>query len=137
MKYILFMICILGSAIKANSQNAPKVYDPCEKLDTNTIKQLIIGTWVDMKDTSHVMVITVDSLTESILVLEGSTKKIHTSYWSYKFTDNIFSSDEVTCYSLYEYKAGFAHHIDYAINAIDQNYLLLGAEGKAGFKRKN
>jgi hypothetical protein len=137
MKYLSGLLFFLAIAIRGNSQAAPKVFDPCQKLDTNTIKQLIIGNWVDMNDTSHKLSVTVDSLTESILVMEGGVKKIHTSYWSYKFTDNIFSSDEVTCYSLFEYKEGFAHHIDYAINAISENYLLLGASGKMVFKRKN
>jgi hypothetical protein len=137
MKHLLIVFFFLAIGIPDYCQNTPKIYDPCQKLDTNTIKQLLIGNWVDMSDTSHKMVITEDSLTESVLVIENGMKKVHTSYWSYKFTDNIFSTDEVTCYSLYEFKEGFAHHIDYAINAIDEHFLLLGASGKMAFKKKN
>ncbi len=133
MRYLFIFIAI---ALLSRGVNAQKVYDPCQKLDTNTIKHLIIGTWVDMKDSSHVLVVTEDSLTESILIMQGGFKKINTSYWSYSFTDNIFSSDEVTCYSLREFKDGFTHHIDYAINAIDQQYMLLGSTGKNIYKRK-
>jgi hypothetical protein len=134
MKYILVLIAITAFTLESKSQ---KVYDPCQKLDTNTIKRLIIGTWVDVKDTSHTMIITEDSLTERILITDGGFKKVNTSYWSYKFTDNMFSSDDVTCYSLVEYKEGLAHKTDYAINAIDNNYFLLGASGKWVYKRKN
>lgn len=134
MKYLFAVLALATLSLQAISQ---KVYDPCQKLDTNIIKRLIIGTWVDTKDTSHVLFVTEDSLTENIYIMEGGIKKVNTSYWSYKFTDNIFSSDAVTCYSLYEYKDGFTHHIDYAINAIDEHYMLLGSTGKNVYKRKN
>lgn len=137
MKRALIFSIIILFAIQGKSQNAPKVYDPCQKLDTNKIKQLILGTWVDMKDTSHIMTFTDDSLTERILIVEGAVKKINWSFWSYKFTDNIFGTDDVTCYSLVEYKEGYSHHVDFAINAIDDHYLLLGASGKTAFKKKN
>lgn len=133
MKYLLVILALAILSFQGFSQ---KVYDPCQKLDTNSIKRLIIGTWIDTKDTSHVIIITEDSLTENILIMEGGIKKVNTSYWSYKFTDNIFSSDAVTCYSLYEYKEGSTHHIDYAINAIDEQYMLLGSTGKNVYKRK-
>jgi len=137
MKYIVIIMLFAFLGLPAKAQNAPKVFDPCQKLDTNKIKQLIPGTWVDVSDTSHTMVITEDSLTESILITEGLKKKVNVSYWSYKFTDNMFSSDAVTCYSIVEYKEGYSRHSDYAINAIDDKYLLLGSTGKTVFKRKN
>jgi hypothetical protein len=59
------------------------------------------------------------------------------SYFNYKSTDNLFSSDEVTCYSLVEYLPGTIGHTDFAINSITHDYLLLGATGKMAFKRKN
>ena len=59
------------------------------------------------------------------------------SYFNYKFTDNMFSSDDVTCYSLVEYLPGTTGHTDFAINSITNEYLLLGATGKMAFKRKN
>ncbi len=128
---------VLGGLIMGVSGTCQKVYDPCQKLDTNTIKKLILGTWVEMADTSHVLVVTEDTLTERILIDEGGVKKINLSYWSYKFTDNMFSSDDVTCYSLFEYKEGYSHHTDFPINAIDVNYMLLGSTGKKVYKRKN
>ena len=134
MKYLLILISFVAFSYQGFGQ---KVYDPCQKLDTNTIKRLIIGTWIDTKDTSHVLIVTEDSLTENILITEGGIKKVNTSYWSYKFTDNIFSSDAVTCYSLYEYKEGYSHHVDYAINAIDEHHMMLGSTGKNIYKRKN
>ncbi|HTB32913.1 MAG TPA: hypothetical protein VK808_12870 [Bacteroidia bacterium] len=133
MKYISILLILVAATFQCKSQ---KVFDPCQKLDTNTIKRLMTGTWVDMKDTSHTLVITEDSLTEKILIMEGGVKKVNTSYWSYKFTDNMFSSDAVTCYSLVEYKEGYAHKTEYSINAIDENYFLLGATGKNAYKRK-
>jgi hypothetical protein len=133
MKNVLLIFSLALITLTCKSQ---KVYAPCQKLDTNTIKRLIIGTWIDAKDSSHILVVTEDSITENILIMEGGIRKVNTSYWSYSFTDNIFSSDEVTCYSLREFKDGFTHHIDYAINAIDQQYLLLGSTGKNAYKRK-
>jgi len=133
MRSAFFAIALLAITLQAKSQ---KVYDPCQKLDTNKIKQMIIGTWVDQKDTSHILVVTEDSLTERIYITEGGYRKLNTSYWSYKFTDNIFSSDDVTCYSIHEYKEGFTSHVDNAINAIDENYMLLGSTGKNIYKRK-
>jgi hypothetical protein len=137
MKYIVILSFLFAIAIQAKSQDSPKAYDPCQKLDTNAIKQLIIGTWVDAKDTNHVMVITSDSVEENILIIEGLNKKVNQSYWNYKFTDNMFSSDAVTCYSLLEYHENFKSHTELAINAIDQHYLLLGGSGKKVFRRKN
>ena len=133
MKGILLCSVALLIAVIGKSQ---KVYDPCQKLDTNKIKQLILGTWIDIKDTSHVLTFTEDSLTERILIDNNGVKKINMSYWSYKFTDNIFSSDAVTCYSLYEYKEGYSHHTDFPVNGIDNNFLLLGSTGKNAYKRK-
>ncbi len=121
-------------AIQGNSQ---KVSDPCQKLDTNSIKRLIIGTWVEAADTSHYLIFTEDSLTERIMIKEGAVQKVNLSYWSYKFTDNIFSSETVTCYSLYEYKEGYSHHTDFPINGLDEKFLMLGANGKFLYKRKN
>ena len=133
MKNIFILLTFLSITLQCKSQ---KAYDPCQKLDTNTIKRLIIGTWVEVKDTSHVLVITDDSLEESIVIMEGVIKKLNVSYWNYKFTDNIFSSDDVTCYSLYEYKEGYGNHITTAINGLDEHFLLLGASGKTAFKRR-
>jgi hypothetical protein len=137
MKQILIFSAILLMTIQCKAQNAPKPSDPCQKLDTNNIKELILGTWVDMSDSNHSLIINEDTLTENILIVEGGTKKVHTSYWSYTFTDNIFSSDAVTCYSIREFKEGYSHHEDVAINSLDAHYMLLGAEGKTIYKRKN
>ena len=137
MKYIVALSIFLAFTVQGKSQSTPKIYDPCQKIDTNQIKQLIIGTWVDMKDTSHVLVFTEDSLTEKIVIVEGINSKVNLSYFSYKFTDNLFSSDDVTCYSLVEYVQGYSTHTDFAINSVTQNYLLLGASGKMVFKRRN
>lgn len=137
MKLTLILFFILGITMQGKCQSSPKIYDPCQQIDTTTIKQLIIGTWVDTKDTSHTLVITDDSLTERIQIGDGVNKKINISFFSYKFTDNIFSSDAVTCYSLVEYILGYPTHTDFAINSVTQNYLLLGSTGKMAFKRKN
>lgn len=136
MKYTLIVIALMAIAIPGKSQSSPKVYEPCQQFDTNTIKQLIIGTWVDTRDTSHVIAITDDSLTEKIIIDDGATKKFNISYFSYKFTDNMFSSDAVTCYSIVEYIDGSSTHTDFAINSITHDYMLLGATGKMVFKRK-
>lgn len=137
MKYTLIFAFFLATAAPGKSQDSPKPAEPCQQLDTNKIKQLIIGTWVELKDTNHVLVINEDTLTERIQIGDGINKKINTSYFSYKFTDNIFSSDAVTCYSIVEYVQGFKTHTDFAINSVTQNYLLLGSTGKMVFKRKN
>jgi|GEM_PF-1507865 len=137
MKYLLIGVFFLAFAIEAKCQSSYKIYDPCQKLDTNTIRQLLAGTWVDARDTSHVLIITDDSLTEKIVIVEGARKKTNVSYFSYKFTDNMFSSDAVTCYSIVEYMQGYPTHTDFAINSITHDYLLLGATGKMAFKRKN
>lgn len=134
MKYIIALSFVIAFAIQTNAQ---KVYDPCQQFDTNTIKKLIIGSWVDVKDSNHKMVITEDSVEEQIVIGEGVSKKVNMSYFNYKFTDNVFSSDAVTCYSLVEYLAGYPSHTDYAINSITHDYLLLGASGKKVFKRVN
>ncbi|MGP8217499.1 MAG: hypothetical protein ACLQQ4_18165 [Bacteroidia bacterium] len=120
----------------SHAQNAPKPADPCQKLDTNTIKQLILGTWVDMSDTSHTIYFSQDSLVESIKVNMDGKIKSDISYWAYSFIDNLFSSDAVTCYSLREFKEGYGHHTDVAINSVDSQYLLLGATGKTVFRKK-
>ncbi|HXB11217.1 MAG TPA: hypothetical protein VNZ45_04470 [Bacteroidia bacterium] len=133
MKYI---VAILSLMLIASYSQAQKVYDPCQKLDTNDIKKLIVGTWVDTKDSSHVMVITDDSVEENIIVNMGGKVSTNYSYWNYKFTDNIFTTDAVTCYSLREYKEGYSSHVDLSINSIDAHYLLIGASGKKVFKRK-
>jgi hypothetical protein len=135
MKHLVALL-LLSFASYGYSQDAPKTYNPCQKLDTNTIKQLLIGTWVDTKDPSHIMVITTDSVEETIIVTMGSDTRTNESYWNYQLVDNIFSSDDVTCYSLREYKEGYNHHVDNSINSLDKNYLLFGAAGKIVFKRK-
>jgi len=137
MKHVLIFIFFLAISIQVKCQDSPKPADPCQQLDTNTIKQLIIGTWVDTKDTGHTLIITDDSLTERIQIGEGMNKKINTSFFSYKFTDNIFSTDAVTCYSFVEYMQGYKTHTDFAINSVTKNYLLLGSTGKMVFKRRN
>jgi hypothetical protein len=137
MKYPLIFIFFMAIVVQGKCQDSPKPADPCQQLDTNKIKLLILGTWVDRKDTNHVLIITEDSLTERIQIGDGMNKKINTSYFSYKFTDNIFSSDAVTCYSIVEYVPGYPNHTDFAINSVTQNYLLLGSTGKVVFKRRN
>jgi hypothetical protein len=133
---MLIMAFMLAFVMEGKSQDSPKVYDPCQKLDTNTIRQLMEGTWVDTKDTSHMLIITDDSLTERIVITEGASKKVNVSYFDYKFTDNMFSSDVVTCYSIVEFMDGNSTHTDFAINSITQDYMLLGATGKMVFKRR-
>jgi hypothetical protein len=133
MKHI---VTILAIALIANIGFAQKAYTPCQQLDTNKIKDLLIGTWVQADDTAHTLVITDDTLTENITVMMGNVPTRNVSYWSYKFTDNFLSTDAVTCYSLREYKDGYDKHTDVSINSIDGHYLLLGAEGKKVFKKK-
>lgn len=137
MKYMLIAAFCMAFAIKGKCQNAPKPLDPCQKLDTNTIKQLLLGTWIDQSDTSHILTITDDTLTEKIVIVEGNVNKLNISYFSYKFTDNIFSTDAITCYSIVEYTEDSPTHTDFAINSITHNYLLLGGAGEKVFKRKN
>lgn len=137
MKYLPIAAFLLMFATIAQCQSSFKIYDPCQQLDTNNIRQLLTGTWVDVRDTSHILTITDDSLTEKIVIDEGTGKKVNVSYFSYRFTDNMFSSDAVTCYSIVEYMQGFQTHTDFAINSITHNYLMLGATGKMAFKRKN
>jgi hypothetical protein len=137
MKYSMIFIFFLAISFQAKCQDLPKPADPCQQLDTNKIRDLITGTWVDMKDTNHVLVINEDSLTERIQIGEGMNRKINTSFFSYRFTDNIFSSDAVTCYSIVEYVQGYKTHTNFAINSITKNYLLLGSTGKMVFKRRN
>jgi len=134
MKYLLFIVSLFFASI-AYSQDAPKPGDPCQKMDTNTIKKLLVGTWVDAKDPTHVMVITDDSVEETIIIKMGNDTHKDVSYWNYKLTDNIFSTDDVTCYTLRQFKAGYDHHVDNAINTVDAHYLLLGASGTTVFKR--
>jgi hypothetical protein len=134
MKYIIALFVLFAITVQCKSQ---KVYDPCQTMDTNTIKQLIIGTWVDVKDSNHVIVMTSDSVEETIVIGSGVNKKVNVSYLNYKFTDNVFSSDAVTCYSLVEYLQGYPNHTDFAINSVDAHYLLLGSTGKAIYKRRN
>jgi hypothetical protein len=136
-KIMKHLIAIVLFAIIANTSVSQKVYDPCQKLDTNTIKKLLIGTWVDMKDTTHIMTITSDSVEETIIINRVLGKDADVSYWNYKFQDNFLSTDAVTCYTLREYKAGYAHNVDLNINSVDEHYLLLGASGKSVFKKRN
>jgi len=136
MKGTLAVILLLLCANFSNAQSAPAPFDPCQKLDTNNIKQLIYATWVDVNDTSHTLYITSDSLVEKIVVVMGGVPKTDISYWSYKFVDNLFSTDAVTCYSIREFKDGYSHHTDVGINGISKDYLLLGSNGKKVFKRK-
>jgi len=134
MKNALLIITLLLSTL-AYCQDIPKPYDPCQKLDTNNIKKLLIGTWVDTKDPSHIIVITDDSVEETILIKIGNDTHEDQSFWNYKLIDNLFSNDDVTCYTLREYKAGYDHHVDNAINGIDSHYMLLGSSGKLVFKK--
>lgn len=136
MKYTLILFFFLAFATYSKGQDMPKIYDPCQQFDTNAIRGLMTGTWIDSHDTSHLLIITDDSLTEKIVIMEGANKKVNVSYFSYKFTDNMFSSDAVTCYSLVEYMDGYPTHTTFAINSITPNYLLLGATGKMIYKRK-
>ncbi|HSY75943.1 MAG TPA: hypothetical protein VK890_03755 [Bacteroidia bacterium] len=135
MKYIIIFALFL-SANFCFAQNAPKPVDPCQKLDTNNIKDLLLGTWIDQGDTSHHIYFSPDSLVETIKTMVDGKFKIDISYWSYKFVDNLFSTDAVTCYSLRESKEGYAHHTDVGINYIDAHYMLMGSGGKAVFKKK-
>jgi hypothetical protein len=137
MRLSIFICSLMLLTIKANCQSAPNPADPCLKLDTNKIRQMMQGTWVETGDTNHILTITPDSVEETIIIGSGINKKTNLSYWNYKYTDNIFSSDAVTCYSLVETKEGYTHHQDFAINSIDAHYMLLGASGKKVFKRKN
>jgi len=136
-KTMKHFLALLVFTVIANCCISQKAYDPCQKLDTNTIKKLLIGTWVDMKDTTHIMTITPDSVEETIIINRVLGKDADVSNWNYKFQDNFLSTDAVTCYTLREYKAGYAHNVDLNINAVDDHYLLLGASGKSVFKRKN
>jgi hypothetical protein len=136
MKRIPALLFLVLCAYYSHAQTAPKPYDPCEKLDTNNIKQLILGSWVDVNDTSHTLYITTDSLVEKVIITMGNVPKTDISDFSYKFIDNLFSTDAVTCYSIREYKDGESHHTDIGINGIDNNFLMLGSTGKMVFKRK-
>jgi hypothetical protein len=133
MKYVTTLLALLVMTAICSGQ---KVYDPCQKLDTNTIKKLLIGTWIDMKDTTHIIVITADSVEETIIINRVIGKDADVSYWNYKFIDNFLSTDAVTCYTFREYKAGYDHKVDININAIDEHFLLMGASGKSVFKRR-
>lgn len=134
MKYLTAVLAFLAIATFSVAQ---KTYDPCQKMDTNTIKKLILGTWVEVKDTTHLLVVTPDSVEETIVINLGGKQSTNQSFWNYKFTDNLFSTDDVTCYSLREYKEGYDHHVDLSINAIDSHFLLIGASGKTVYKRKS
>ena len=136
MKYVVVILASLLSASYCKAQNAPAPADPCQKLDTNNIKSLLLGTWADVNDTSHTIYFSPDSLVENIKVTMDGKPKSDVSYWSYKLIDNLFSSDAVTCYSLREMKEGYAHHTDVAINSIDAHYLLMGSGGKTVFKKR-
>ncbi|HTA81354.1 MAG TPA: hypothetical protein VK783_00340 [Bacteroidia bacterium] len=115
---------------------AQKAYDPCQKLDTNKIKDLLIGTWVEVGDTAHRLVISPDTLAETVIVTMNGAPSRNQSYWSYKFIDNFLSTDAVTCYSLREYKDGYGKYTDVNINSIDEHFMLLGASGKKVFQKK-
>lgn len=137
MKHFACLILFALMAISARCQNAaPDPANPCEKLDTNKIKNLIIGTWVDVKDSTHIITVTYDSVEETVVIQLDGRNSTDQSFWNYSFTDNIFSTDAVTCYSLIEYKPGYETKQKVAINYIDSNYMLMGAEGKTVFKRK-
>ena len=136
MKYVVIIFSFILFTSYCKAQNAPSPVDPCQKLDTNNIKQLLLGIWADVNDTSHTIYFSPDSLVESIKVNMDGKPKSDVSYWSYKLIDNLFSSDAVTCYSLREMKEGYAHHTDVAINTIDSHYMLLGSSGKLVFKKR-
>jgi len=130
------VIIVFILSLDCRAQKVPSPSDPCQKLDTNNIKQLLLGAWVDVNDTSHTIYFSPDSLVESINVNMDGKPKSDVSYWSYKLIDNLFSSDAVTCYSLREMKEGYAHHTDVAVNGIDAHYMLLGSGGKQVFKKR-
>ncbi len=137
MKIIVITIIVtLFLCVDCKAQKVPSPSDPCQKLDTNNIKQLLLGTWADVSDTSHTIYFSPDSLVENIKVNMDGKPKSDVSYWSYKLIDNLFSSDAVTCYSLREMKEGYAHHTDVAINSVDAHYLLLGSGGKSVFRKR-
>jgi hypothetical protein len=136
MKHLFSLAVLLLISVCAYSQNVPKPADPCQKLDTVTLKNLILGTWVDMQDPTHIMTITTDSVEETISVTMGKDTKQNNSYWNYKITDNLFSTDDATCYSIEEYKDGYSHHVKIAINSVDSHYMLTGGEGNSVFKKK-
>jgi hypothetical protein len=136
MKHIVCIFSFFLFVSYGMAQNVLKSTDPCQKLDTNSLKQLILGTWVDVNDTAHTIYFSEDSLVERIKVVMEGKSKSDISYWAYKFIDNLFSTDAVTCYSLREYKDGYSHHTDVAINSIDAHYLLMGSAGKTVFKKR-
>jgi len=136
MKHIITTAVALLFTTVCFAQDVPKPADPCMKADTNQIKQLLIGTWTDVKDTTHHIIITPDSLTEIIVAKMGTVIKYNTSYWSYKFTDNFASTDAVTCYTMREVKDGYTGHVDVPINYVDAHYLLTGTTGKTVYKKK-
>ncbi len=96
----------------------------------------MLGTWVDIKDSTHIITVTDDSVEETVVIQLDGKNSTDQSFWNYRFTDNIFSTDAVTCYSLVEFKPDFDRKQKVAINYIDSNYMLLGAEGKTVFRRK-
>jgi hypothetical protein len=136
MKRLLLIFNFFLNICICQSQNIPKPQDPCQKLDTNTIRRLIIGTWVEMQDTSHIMTITSDSVEETIVVMMGKNKQENNSYWNYRFEENIFSTDQISCYSIIEFHEGYNDKVTIAINSVDNHYLLMGASGKKVFKKR-
>ena len=130
-------IVIAASVLLTTACAAQTPASPCMKADTNQIKQLLVGTWIDVKDTAHKLIITPDTLTEVIIMkMDNGVFKYNTSYWSYKFIDNFASTDAVTCYTMREVKDGYNGHVDVPINYVDAHYLLTGTTGKNVYKRK-
>jgi hypothetical protein len=135
MKYILSIIIIALSSGTGFAQS-PKIYDPCEKLDTNKLRDMLTGTWVDPMDTAHKLVITPDTLDEIIYVDINGIQVRNQSYFSYRFIDNFLSTDALTCYSIREFKEDINHHTDLNLNSVDDHYLLVGASGRKEFVKK-
>ncbi len=137
MKNLLFTaIFALVANLSPCQTHIPSPAEPCAKLDTDKIKNLMLGTWVDIKDSTHIITVTDDSVEETVVIQLDGKNSTDQSFWNYRFTDNIFSTDAVTCYSLVEFKPDFDRKQKVAINYIDSNYMLLGAEGKTVFRRK-
>ncbi len=132
----LLTLLLLFTTYTFAQKPIPAPVSPCQKLDTGTIKNLIIGTWIDVKDSTHIITVTYDSVEETVVIQVGGRTSRDKSYWNYRFTDNIFSTDAVTCYTLLEYLPDYPGKEKVAINYIDSDYMLLGAEGKVVFKRK-
>jgi hypothetical protein len=137
MKSLFILAAALMVSIYSFGQSIPTPVDPCQKLDTNSIKKMLQGTWVDVKDSNHIFIVTIDSVEETIVINMNGKPSVNQSFWNYKFTDNVFSTDAVTCYSLVEYKEGYPHNVELAINLLDSHYFIIGRTGKTIYRRKS